>query len=107
MPPPGAAGKGVGDIGEVILVSSPFYRDRSKSISLSTKTTQPSKQRVQKHSDFSEEYANSEVVIVLHDGQIISGRIAESRRYWFKVVTQDNKVLYVNKAWVVYVAPKK
>jgi len=84
-------------------VSSPLYRDKSKNISLTTKT---GKQRVQRHSDFSEEYANSEVAIVLHSGQVINCRVVEARRYWFKVVTQDNKVLYVNKAWVVYVAKR-
>ena len=89
-------------------MSSPFYRDKSKNISLSTKTaTQPSRQRVQKHSDFSEEYSNTDVVVVLHSGQSIVGRIAEARRFWFKVVSSDGKVYYVNKAWVVYVAPKR
>jgi len=67
----------------------------------------PTKQKVQKHSDFSEEYADSEVAIVLHNGQSIVGRIAEARRYWFKVVLNDRTILYINKAWIVYVSPKR
>ena len=66
----------------------------------------PSKPK-QKHSDFSEEYADSEVTVVLHNGQSIVGRISEARRYWFKVVSSDGKILYINKAWVVYVEPKR
>jgi len=66
----------------------------------------PAKPR-QKHSDFSEEYGGSEVTIVLHNGQSIVGRIAEARRYWFKVVSSDGKILYINKAWVVCVEPKR
>ncbi len=59
----------------------------------------------QKHSDFSEEYANSEVAIELHNGRTLTGRVVESRRYWIKL-TADGSTYYINKAWVVSVRPK-
>jgi len=63
--------------------------------------------QAQKHSDFSEEYVLKDVVIALHNNHVVSGRVAEARRFWIKVVLQDNSVLYINKAWVVYIEPKK
>lgn len=61
----------------------------------------------QKHSDFSEEYMGSEVSVVLYNGHSIVGRVAEARRFWFKIIASDGKVYYVNKAWVVCVEPKR
>ena len=51
-------------------------------------------------SDFSEEYAGRQVVLILDDGAAVEGMIVEARRYWFKVRTSEGRTVYVNKAFV-------
>ena len=62
--------------------------------------------KVQKRSDFSEEYKDYRLRVLLHSGEVVEGRLVEARRYWIKVVTEDRKrVFYINKAYVVYIEP--
>jgi len=60
--------------------------------------------RPAKHSDFSEEYAGHVVSITLVNGTVLKGMLAESRKFWLKVIV-DGRVHYVNKAHVVEVVP--
>jgi len=63
--------------------------------------------KVQSYGDFSEEYTGSEVIIALHNGQVVTGRIVEARRYWLKVALSDRTILYINKAWIVHISPRR
>jgi len=63
--------------------------------------------QVEKHSDFSEEYSGREVVIVLHNNHVVNGKIVEVRRFWIKALLSDGRMHYINKAWIVYIEPKK
>jgi len=58
--------------------------------------------KVQRHSDFSEEYVGREISVRLHDGSVVKGVLVEARRYWFKVKV-SGKIVYLNKAHVVFV----
>jgi hypothetical protein len=57
-----------------------------------------------KHSDFSEEYVNHVAMITLVNGAVLKGMLAESRKFWLKIIV-DGRVHYVNKAHVVEVVP--
>lgn len=56
--------------------------------------------------DFSHEYLNNLVIIRLHDGTELSAIITKASRYWFRALV-NGELIYVNKAYVVYVRPKK
>jgi len=56
--------------------------------------------RVNKPSDFSDEYVNKRVVVRMHDNSEIEGLLLEARRYWFKVKDSNAGVVYVNKGYV-------
>lgn len=43
---------------------------------------------------------------MLHNKRVLSGRVAEARRYWIKL-TAGRSTYYINKAWIVYVQPLK
>jgi len=62
-----------------------------------------------KKGDFSEEYVGQEVVIQLSNpNERLMGRLEEARRYWIKLITfPENRVYYINKAWIVYIQPLK
>jgi small nuclear ribonucleoprotein (snRNP)-like protein len=71
------------------------------------------KHRKRRH-DFSEEYMNKDVVIMLSTGEEVRGRLADATKYWFKVVVRNLNaktelesidVIYINKAYVAYVKP--
>lgn len=54
------------------------------------------------HPDFSEEYLRHKVRIKTYNGEIV-GIVLDGRKYFLKVVTENGKVYYVNKALVEYV----
>jgi len=56
---------------------------------------------------FLEEFEGSQVRVVLHNEKVINGIIAESRKYWVKVMVDPNTYYYINKAWIVYIQPLK
>jgi len=62
-----------------------------------------------KKGDFSEEFEKQEVVIQLSNpNERLIGRLEEARRYWIKLITfPENRVYYINKAWIVYIQPLK
>jgi hypothetical protein len=72
------------------------------------KTTSERKdQKDLKFSDFSEEFKGQDVIILLQNDKLI-GRIEESRRYWIKLVAiPENRIYYLNKAWIIYIMPLK
>ena len=51
--------------------------------------------------DFSEEYVDKPCLVYLASGQTIKGRVIGVQRYWIKVFTNNNQVLYLNKAHVI------
>jgi hypothetical protein len=58
-------------------------------------------------SDFSEEFKGQDVIILLQNDKLI-GRVEESRRYWIKLVAiPENRIYYLNKAWIIYIMPLK
>jgi len=60
-----------------------------------------------KKGDFSEEYEKQEVIVQLQNERLM-GRLEEARRYWIKLITfPENRVYYINKAWIVYIQPLK
>ena len=63
------------------------------------------KEKPAKHSDFSEEYVDRFVEVLLVGGLKLQGKLVEARRYWIKLVTVTG-AFYVNKAHVVYVKPQ-
>ena len=72
------------------------------------KTTSERKdQKDLKFSDFSEEFKGQDVIVLLQNDKLI-GRIEESRRYWIKLVAiPENRIYYLNKAWIIYIMPLK
>lgn len=56
-----------------------------------------------RHQDFGEEFVRHKVKIYLGDGKEIEGVVLEGRRYFYKVVTEQGKLYYVNKAFVACV----
>ena len=62
--------------------------------------------RESKPSDFSNEYLGRTVVIVLAAGNpgVLRGKLEAASRYWVKLVI-GQRVLYINKAWVVSIEP--
>jgi len=67
---------------------------------------QQQQQKPQKHSDFSEEYVNTPVLIYLYGGDIKGGKILEARRFWIKLES-NNEIYYINKAFISYIQPVK
>jgi hypothetical protein len=67
-----------------------------------------SKDRQEKkaRNDFSEEYTGRSVTIVLGAGSpgVLKGRVEAASRYWVKV-SIGQRVVYVNKAWIVSIEP--
>ena len=58
-------------------------------------------------SDFSEEFKGQDVIVLLQNDKLI-GRVEESRRYWIKLVAiPENRIYYLNKAWIIYIMPLK
>jgi len=70
--------------------------------------TQASKEKQGKkaRNDFSEEYSGKNVTIVLGAGNpgVLRGRVEVASRYWVKV-SIGQRVVYVNKAWIVSIEP--
>ena len=62
------------------------------------------KQKMKRQGDFSEEYQNRKIRVVLGDGEAVEGVLVEARRYWIKLEQKAGssipQVLYVNKAWI-------
>lgn len=54
------------------------------------------------HPDFGEEFHRHRVKIRVWDREI-EGVVLEGRKYFFKVVGNDGKLYYINKAMVCYV----
>jgi len=71
--------------------------------------TESQRSEKEKKGDFSEEYVGQEVVIQLSNpNERLMGRLEEARRYWIKLVSfPENRVYYINKAWIVYIQPLK
>ena len=67
------------------------------------------KDKESKKGDFSEEYVGQEVVVQLSNpNERLMGRLEEARRYWIKLISfPENRVYYINKAWIVYIQPLK
>lgn len=57
----------------------------------------------ERHADFGEEYTRHKVRIILGNGKEIEGVILEARKYFYKLVTSNGKIYYVNKAFVACV----
>jgi hypothetical protein len=64
------------------------------------------KQEKKAKNDFSGEYAGRNVTIVLGAGSpgMLKGRVEAASRYWVKV-SIGQRVVYVNKAWIVSIEP--
>jgi len=64
------------------------------------------KQEKKAKNDFSGEYAGRNVTIVLGAGNpgMLKGRVEAASRYWVKV-SIGQRVVYVNKAWIVSIEP--
>jgi hypothetical protein len=54
--------------------------------------------------DFAEEFEGSYCLILLPINETIEGKILQSRKFFIKVQSK-NDVLYINKAFVVYIMP--
>jgi hypothetical protein len=54
--------------------------------------------------DFGEEFEGSYCLILLPNNETIEGKVLQSRKYFIKVQVK-NDVLYINKAFVVYISP--
>lgn len=52
--------------------------------------------------DFGEEFHRHRVRVKVFD-TVIEGVVLEGRKYFFKLVTSEGKVFYINKAMVCYV----
>jgi hypothetical protein len=65
-----------------------------------------SKQEKKARNDFSEEYIGRSVTIILGAGNpsTLKGRVEAASRYWVKV-SIGQRVVYVNKAWIVSIEP--
>ena len=71
------------------------------------KTSERKDRKDLKFSDFSEEFKGQDVIVLLQNDKLI-GRIEESRRYWIKLVAiPENRIYYLNKAWIIYIMPVK
>jgi hypothetical protein len=78
-----------------------YYNEKLK------KTSERKDQKDLKFSDFSEEFKGQDVIVLLQNDKLI-GRIEESRRYWIKLVAiPENRIYYLNKAWIIYIMPLK
>lgn len=54
--------------------------------------------------EFDQEYDGKTVRITLHNGGVVVGR-AETSKYWLKIRAQGDRVLYINKAYIVMIEP--
>jgi len=52
------------------------------------------------HPDFGEEFVRHKVRITFGNGKELEGVILEGRKYFYKLVTPDGRVYYINKAFV-------
>jgi hypothetical protein len=70
------------------------------------KEKQEKKEKKKARNDFSEEYTGKSVTIVLGAGNpsTLKGRVEAVSRYWVKV-SIGQRVVYVNKAWIVSIEP--
>jgi hypothetical protein len=55
--------------------------------------------------DFHEEFTGKICKIQVLNQSLILGKIIESRAYWIKVETSDQRILYINKAYLVSIEP--
>jgi hypothetical protein len=62
-------------------------------------------EKTKKLADFSEEYNGRLAKILVLNQPMLIGKIVEARRYWIKVETADNKILYINKAYIISIEP--
>jgi hypothetical protein len=64
------------------------------------------KRKAAKPSDFSHEYREKTVVVVLAAGNpsVLRGRLEAASKYWVKLAI-GQRTLYVNKAWIVSIEP--
>jgi hypothetical protein len=87
---------------------SPINNSVRKNIKTESKRSLE-KDKESKKGDFSEEFQGQEVVIQLSNpNERLIGRLEEARRYWIKlIIFPENRVYYINKAWIVYIQPLK
>ena len=83
-------------------------KTQSSNIGFVKKDIKTESQRSKK-GDFSEEFEKQEVVVQLSNpNERLIVRLEEARRYWIKLITfPENRVYYINKAWIVYIQPLK
>lgn len=62
-------------------------------------------QRTGKPQDFSNEYKNKTVSVLLANGKEVVGILVEASRFWIKLQV-GMKVVYINKAWIVSIEPR-
>jgi len=62
-------------------------------------------EKTKKLADFSEEYNGRLAKILVLNQPLVVGKIIESRKYWLKIETADNKILYINKAYTISIEP--
>jgi len=88
---------------------SPINNSVKKNIKTETQRSSEKEKERSKKGDFSEEYVGQEVVIQLSNpNERLMGRLEEARRYWIKLMSfPENRVYYINKAWIVYIQPLK
>jgi hypothetical protein len=55
--------------------------------------------------DFSEEFIGKIAKIQVLNQSLLIGTIKEVRAYWIKVLTHDNRILYINKAYIIQIEP--
>jgi|GEM_PF-1449614 len=86
---------------------SPINNSVKKNIKTETQRSSEKEKERSKKGDFSEEYVGQEVVVQLQNERLM-GRLEEARRYWIKLMSfPENRVYYINKAWIVYIQPLK
>jgi len=86
---------------------TPDHETQRSPINNSVKKNIKTESQRSKKGDFSEEFEKQEVVVQLQNERLM-GRLEEARRYWIKLITfPENRVYYINKAWIVYIQPLK
>lgn len=67
-----------------------------------------SNKRPYKYHDFSQEYIGRRinVVLALENGKSLSGLAVEASKYFIKLRTDQNRYVYINKAWIATIEPQ-
>lgn len=62
-------------------------------------------ERPRRLDDYCNEIVGRLCVVHLSNGSVIECRVVDNSRYWIKLITKDERVVYLNKAFIVYFEP--